>query len=141
MRVCGYEVFTKIIDVLRIMEKPLLGSYNKEFIYPKEESKEEIINEEESEEESKIEEAHQNNSFFNIINLNSEEFKNMEDNYKAFKTACYPLVSAITSLTSPILNKNLTEIEGLKKEKKDNNLAILACLSATVDSHKDIHSK
>lgn len=114
VRKSGYETFTKLIDRLRGIEKPPNDYFNEELNLPKEENKEE--NKEDDSEMDMSEVQNNNNEesnhpFLDIIDQNSEEFKNMQDNFRAFQTTCYPLVSAITSLTSKVLRENLAEIK------------------------------
>jgi len=80
-------------------------------------------------------------SFLDIINKTSEKYKSMMDSYKTFQINCFPLVSFITSLTSEYLIENSDKVAKQNKENKENELKILASLSATVDNHRQIHSK
>jgi len=137
----GYEQLTKLIDHLRTVEIPPPEAdedflcFNKNNSFEEENKYEDIIASSENKDgDSKY-------SFLNIINETSEEFKSMMDSYKTFQINCFPLVSCITSLTSKQLIKNSVEVAKQNKEKKQNELKVLACLSATVENNKQIHSK
>ena len=141
MRKDGYEPLTKLIDHLRDVERPLPAADEDYLCFNNENSFEEENKYENVNDSSKNKDGDSEYSFLDIINETSEKYKSMMDSYKTFQINCFPLVSCITSLTYEHLIENSDKVAKKNKEKKQNELKVLACLSATVDNHRQIHSK